>query len=166
MRTTNADSTAIKAAGTIFFDAGCGLCVANRRRWGRIFERRGFVWLPLQTPGAAERLGITDVQLREEMWLQLADGRKCSGVSAWGLLMRHVCWLWPVGVVLALPGFNATARVLYRWIAKNRHCLGGACRIPSHHKTTPHPPGIRLILGLIGLGAVSLATLALGVGLG
>ena len=45
-------------AGWIFFDAECRFCVASRRRWGRIFERRGFVWVPLQTPGTAERLGV------------------------------------------------------------------------------------------------------------
>ncbi len=164
MNTEISDATAAGPVGTIFFDAECGLCVANRRRWGQILERRGFVWLPLQTPGTTERLGITDAQLQDEMWLQLADGRRCSGVNAWSVLMRHVWWLWLLGLVIALPGFNAAARAIYRWIAKNRHCLGGACRIPSHPKTTPHPRQIRLIVGLIGLGAVSLA--ALGVGLG
>jgi len=164
MKTTSADSNTTKAAGTVFFDAECSLCVANRRRWGRIFERRGFVWLPLQTPGAAKRLGITDAQLQEEMWLQLADGRNCSGVNAWSMLMFRVWWLLPLGLVIALPGFNAAARAIYRRIAKNRHCLGGACRIPSHHKTMPHLREIRLVLGLIGLSAVSPA--ALGAGLG
>ena len=127
-------------AGSIFFDGDCRFCVANRRRWGRIFERRGFVWLPIQTPGAAERLGVTDSQLHAEMWLQLADGRKLSGVNAWSALMRRVWWLWPPGFVLALPGINAAGRVLYRWIAKNRHCLGGACMIHSHSKATLQHP--------------------------
>jgi hypothetical protein len=85
----------------------------------------------LQTPGTAERLGITEVQLQAEMWLQLADGRRFSGINAWSALMRRVWWLWPVGIVLALPGFNAVGRALYRWIANHRYCLGGLCTIPK-----------------------------------
>jgi predicted DCC family thiol-disulfide oxidoreductase YuxK len=134
-------------AGWIFFDGECGLCVANRRRWGPTFERRGFVWLPTQTSGAVERLGITDRQLREEMWLQLSDGRKLSGVNAWGALMRRVWWLWPMGFALALPGFNSIGRVLYRWVAKNRHCIGVTCSIHSHGKGTARPCEIRLVAG-------------------
>jgi predicted DCC family thiol-disulfide oxidoreductase YuxK len=121
-------------AGTIYFDADCRFCVANRQRWGLGFERRGFAWLPLQTPGTAERLGITDQALRAQMWLRLADGRKFGGVNAWGLLLRRVWWLWPLGFVLTLPGCNAAGRGLYRWIAKNRQCLGGACTMPAHRK--------------------------------
>lgn len=123
------DNHVTTPAGWIFFDAECRFCVAHRHRWGRIFEHRGFVWLPLQTPGIAERLGVTDSQLREEMWLRFADGRRCSGVNAWGALLRRVWWLWPLGFLLALPGFNAAGRSLYRWIAKHRHCLGGVCVI-------------------------------------
>jgi hypothetical protein len=58
-------------------------------------------------------------------------------VNAWGALLRRVWWLWPLGVLLALPGFKAAARVLYHWIAKNRHCLGGACAIFTKGKATP-----------------------------
>ena len=117
-------------AGWIYFDAACRFCVAHRRRWGPILERRGFVWLPLQTPGAAEQLGITGDQLRSAMWLQLADGRTFSGVDAWSALLLRVWWLWPAGVLLRLPGFHAAGRMLYSWIAGHRHCLGGACTIP------------------------------------
>jgi len=81
------------------------------------------------------------------MWLRLADGRTFGGVNAWGALLRHVWWLWPLGVLLVLPGVNAAARILYRWIAKNRHCLGGACTIRSHGKATPPRRETRLVAG-------------------
>ena len=130
MNTEITDTKAAKPAGWIYFDGECRFCVAHRKRWGSVFERRGFVWMPLQTAGTAERLGITDAQLQAEMWLELADGRKLSGINAWSAQMRQVWWLWPVGVVLAAPGFNTVGRAVYRWIAKHRHCIGGVCTIP------------------------------------
>ena len=42
----------------------------------------------------------------EEMWVQCADGRVASGVNAWGALMRSVWWMWPLGVLIGLPGIN------------------------------------------------------------
>ena len=120
--------------GWIFYDAECCLCVASRKRWGGLFERRGFVWLPLQTPGTAARLGVTEEQLLAEMWLQLADGGVASGVDAWSAMMRRVWWLWPLGVLIGVPGLHAMAQVVYRWVARNRRCFGGNCRIRSQSR--------------------------------
>jgi predicted DCC family thiol-disulfide oxidoreductase YuxK len=118
-------------AGWIYFDGDCGFCTAQRRRWGRVFERRGFVWLPLQNPGATQQLGVTETQLQAEMWVKLADSRTFSGVAAWSALMRRVWWLWPFGALMALPGCRVAGAALYRWIAKRRHCFGGVCTIPG-----------------------------------
>lgn len=128
------------AQGWVFYDAECRFCVAGMKRWGGLFARRGFEWLPLQTPGAATRLGVTEAQLFEEMWVQLADGRVTSGVNAWAALMRSVWWMWPLGVLLAVPGINAIAQVVYRWVARNRYCLGGSCKIHTHGTGEPHDP--------------------------
>lgn len=125
------DKNGAGPAGWVYFDAECRFCITHRRRWGSVFERRGFVWIPLQTSGCAQRLGITEAQLRAEMWLQLADGRKLSGINAWCTLLRWVWWLWPAGALLSVPGINAVGRALYRWIARRRHCIGGACVISN-----------------------------------
>ena len=47
MNTDITDNTAKAPAGWIYFDAECRFCVVHRRRWGQIFERRGFVWMSL-----------------------------------------------------------------------------------------------------------------------
>lgn len=138
-----------KTCGRVFYDAECRFCVAGRRRWGGLFERRGFVWLRLQTPGTAARLGITEDQLRAEMWLQRADGRTFSGIGAWGELLRSVWWLWPLGMLIALPGVNALARALYRWIAHHRYCLGGRCRIHSHTQAGLHSLDVLLLAATV-----------------
>jgi predicted DCC family thiol-disulfide oxidoreductase YuxK len=142
--------------GWVFYDAECRFCVAGMKRWGGLFTRRGFQWLPLQTPGTATRLGVSEVQLLEEMWLQLADGRVTSGVNAWATLMRSVWWLWPLGVLIAAPGINAIARAVYRWIARNRYCFGGSCKIHSHK-----PAGVR-VGDVLVLGAIIVALMYLG----
>jgi predicted DCC family thiol-disulfide oxidoreductase YuxK len=107
-------------------------------RWGGVFARRGYVWLPLQTPGAAARLGITEGQLLEEMWLRRADGRTCSGADAWAMLFRSVWWLWPLGALMLVPGLRWFGALCYRGIARKRLCLGGTCTLRSqnheHHR--------------------------------
>ena len=117
-------------AGWVFYDAQCRFCVRSRERFGPLFERRGFRWMPLQTPGTAARLGYTEAELMGEMKLLLPNGQVFGGVDAWAVLLRSVWWLWLFGVLLKVPGLNAVATWGYAWIARNRHCLGGSCALP------------------------------------
>jgi alginate O-acetyltransferase complex protein AlgI len=132
------DKNVNRAKGWIFFDAECRFCVAGRRRWGRTFERRGFVWLPLQSPGTAERLGITHDQLMTEMWVLPVHGQPINGVGSWIELMRHVWWLWPLAFFLGLPGINHVGQVVYRWVARNRYCIAGRCEVKPKQKSGLH----------------------------
>jgi predicted DCC family thiol-disulfide oxidoreductase YuxK len=128
-------SEAPSPRGWVFYDGECRFCVRGATRWGGIFARRGFHWLPLQTPGTTARLGMEEAALREEMKLLRADGRISGGVDAWAILFRSAWWLWPIGALLALPGVRWLGAVGYRWVARNRYCLGGRCE-RSQHKTT------------------------------
>ena len=118
-----------RVAGWIFYDAECRFCVRNRRRWGKVFERRGFVWLPLQTPGSTARLGVTQEQLMAEMWVLPANHSPLNGINAWIELMCRVWWLWPLAILLRIRGVNRVAQAIYRWIARNRYCIGGSCPV-------------------------------------
>ena len=138
MTTEITENKANKPAGWIFFDAECRFCVSARRRWGRIFESRGFVWLPMQTPGTAERLGVTPERLTAEMWLLPAGASPLSGVDAWIGLMRHVWWLKPLAVALDLPGIKRLAKAGYGWIARNRYCIAGRCRLHPRQLHSKH----------------------------
>lgn len=131
------DNNAI--AGWVFYDAECDFCLRSVARWGRLFARRGFVWKPLQSPGAAAQLRVTEAELYAELKLLRPDSRVLGGIDAWTTLMRSVWWLWPLGALLTLPGLHAAGAWTYRWVARHRHCLGGACRLqthPSHRHTT------------------------------
>jgi predicted DCC family thiol-disulfide oxidoreductase YuxK len=122
----------VSPRGRVFYDGECRFCVHGATRWGSLFARRGFAWLPLQTPGTTTRLGLDENALREEMKLLDAEGRIVGGVDAWAVLFRSVWWLWPVGVLLGLPGARWVGGVIYHWVARNRHCLSGSCELPNH----------------------------------
>ncbi|MBM3881389.1 MAG: DUF393 domain-containing protein [Verrucomicrobia bacterium] len=127
--------------GWIYFDAACRICAAGVARWGGLWAQRGFRWLPLQSPEAATRLGVSEAALGEEMRLLLPEGRVLGGAKVWAFLLRSVWWLWPLGALMAVPGLNRLSDAGYHWIARRRHCLGGSCaRRPAEkrrHRTIP-----------------------------
>jgi predicted DCC family thiol-disulfide oxidoreductase YuxK len=127
------------AAGWIFYDAECPICTRSILRWGGAWARRGFHWVPLQTPGAAARLRVPEAALLEEMKVLLPGGRVLGGADALAFLFRAVWWLWSVGALLSAPGLRLLGRALYRWLARRRYCLGGVCAIRLHAKRRHRP---------------------------
>ena len=105
-------------AGTIFYDGDCAFCTATMRRWGAVFGRRGFQWRPFDPVGA-------DEAPPGEVKLVLPGGAVRGGIDAWAVLFRAVWWMWPLGALLALPGFRWCGRRTYAWIARQRHAWGG-----------------------------------------
>jgi len=134
----------------VFYDGECRFCVRGATRWGEFFARRGFPWLPLQTSGTPARLGMTEAALREEMKLLHADGSIVGGVDAWAVLFRSVWWLWPVGVLLSLPGARWLGGVGYRWMARNRYWLSGSCELQNGESVdrSQNPPRHRAFFEL------------------
>jgi len=116
--------------GWIFYDANCRLCASSAARANGLLERRGFRLLPLQTPGTAERLGVTTEALLARMHLLTADGRRFAGADAFVEIARHVRWAWPFVAATRWPAVLPLLRRGYDWIAANRYCLDGTCRVP------------------------------------
>jgi predicted DCC family thiol-disulfide oxidoreductase YuxK len=133
------DKGVTSPAGWVFYDAACPLCVAGVRRIGGLFARRGFVWKPLQALDAPMRLCLPLTEVVGEVKLLFADGRMAGGVDAWAELFRTVWWLRPLGWLMGLPLFRPVGHAVYRRLARNRHCLGGGCRLcktPALHRRT------------------------------
>jgi len=105
---------------------------------GRLFERRGFLFRPLQEPWVAPALGVTPDELRREMKLRRQNGQVVGGMEAWRELGRSVWWLWPFVLMSGWPGFRGLADWGYRWIAENRYCLSGVCPLPPVNPPAPH----------------------------
>ena len=139
-RVVNVKKTTNTLRGEIFYDDDCALCTRGATRWGELFERRGFHWLPLQTPDTTTRTGASEAELRAEMKLRFPDGRVIGGVDAWVALFRSVWWLWPMGTLIGLSGVKGLSAAAYRWFARNRHCISGACGL-RHHSPAYHRHG-------------------------
>jgi predicted DCC family thiol-disulfide oxidoreductase YuxK len=119
----------------IYFDAECRFCVATLRRFERMLARRGFAFVPLQTPGTARRLGVPDTQLLDRMRLQRGDGTVVDGAAAIAAIARRVWWAWPLWALSRVPGVMAVMDAGYGWIARHRSCLNGECAVarrPGH----------------------------------
>lgn len=109
------------AKGFVFYDARCLTCRTGRRWVGRLFEARGFRWVPIQTPGAAAWLGVDESEFARRLHVRVAEGRIYHNADAFAVLCRSVAWLRPLGVVLGWPGFRVVGRWIYDVVARNRH---------------------------------------------
>lgn len=128
----------MRPRGWVLYDGICPVCLSSVDRWGPLLRRHGFDFAPLQTEWVRRRLGLQPGKLPAEMKLLLPDGVQLGGVDALIIMGRAVGWLWPFAVVAGWPGFNALAWLGYRWIARNRYCLGDVCAISKRTRTYHH----------------------------
>lgn len=117
-----------RIAATIYYDGDCRLCAGTARRLERPLRRRHLALMPLQTTGAAAILGVGEEQLLDEVRLRLDDGSVLGGANAVVEIARRIWWAWPLWAMSKLPGVMPRLHPLYRWVARNRYCLSGACR--------------------------------------
>jgi len=107
------------------YDGDCGFCT------------RSVAWLSERTDGSVDfrawqrtdltTLGITPAELEQQAVLVTVDGRRADGHLAIGECLRRS----PARdtrllgrLVLEQPS-REVARWVYRWVARNRHRLGG-----------------------------------------
>lgn len=104
--------------GILYYDGTCSFCLGMVERTRGILSAAGAEPRPFES-GADE----------PEMQLHWHDGTVLGGADAAFFLARRTWWLAPLGWSEWIPGVRRIARKLYRRVAKNRHCIGGACRI-------------------------------------
>ena len=111
----------------IFYDAECDFCCRWIRRTQGILDRRGFVFVPLQTPWALSLFGVSEDQLLVEMQVLLRDGRSFGGADAIIELAKHVWWAWPLVFATKIAGVRKALHVVYRQVAARRSCSRCDC---------------------------------------
>jgi len=111
--------------GTLFFDGACGMCTRSRDFLLKI-DRTGNVHTePLQSPGAAERLGITPASLLDSVrWLD-SSGTVYSGAQA-----ANAAFCAAIGTriplaIYRIPGIRFIEDAIYRWVAGHRYRFPG-----------------------------------------
>ncbi len=129
--------------GWILYDADCRSCTASARTFERLFRRRGFYFIPLQTPWVQERLGLKPNAPFEEMHVLTRDGHDLGGADALIFLARQIWWAWPFYVLSHLPGARPFADRTYRWIAAHRGCNHITC---AHGRPQEWPGWIGLVI--------------------
>jgi len=133
------DMTSSVAAGTpkagwILFDGECRFCIATVERFRRMFERRGFAFLPLQTPWVVERFGLDPTAPLEDMRVLTVSGADYGGAEAILFLARQCWWSRPFAWLGKLPLVHRIIVAAYGWVAARRGCVHrpggtGACEV-------------------------------------
>ena len=120
----------------IYYDDECQFCRGMLRRFGRTLARRRFIFVPLQAPGAARLLSVSDEHLLDEMRVRLDNGAVFGGASALVEIARRIWWAWPLWALSRVPGAMVVLRAGYRWVARNRHCPNGTCAVPRRARSS------------------------------
>ncbi|MGH9556140.1 MAG: thiol-disulfide oxidoreductase DCC family protein [Terriglobales bacterium] len=117
-------------SGWLVYDGECALCTRLVRWFRRPLERRGYAFVPLQSPWIAARLHISyrvaPEDLLKEMRVLTADGRCLGGSDAVLHLARAIWWTWPLWALGELPSVRSLLDLGYRTVARHRHCVSAA----------------------------------------
>ncbi len=116
-------------AGWLLYDGECGFCKKWVGFWKPALERHGFEVAPLQEPWVAQKLGMPLSELLRDVRLLTASGQLYSGADAYLYAARQIWWAWPFGQLFRLPGLHGLLEAGYRYVARNRYCISGQCRV-------------------------------------
>ncbi|MGZ8814507.1 MAG: thiol-disulfide oxidoreductase DCC family protein [Mycobacterium sp.] len=120
-------------AGTLFFDGKCGMCTRSRNFLLKLNRTGDLLTEPLQTPGTAERLGISDASLMDAVrWLD-ATGNVYAGAEAANAAVSAALGTRVPLLIYRLPGIRSLEDAVYRWVADHRHSFPGTTPYCESH---------------------------------
>lgn len=126
---------------TVLYDGECRFCRSQVAMLRRLDLGRRFTFRSLHDPSvAADFPEISHDDLLSQMYVVDTVGAARGGVDAVRYLSRKLVPLWPLAVLLHVPGSMPLWTACYRFIARNRYriagrwgggsCDNGTCRIP------------------------------------
>jgi predicted DCC family thiol-disulfide oxidoreductase YuxK len=120
-------------AGILFFDGACGMCTRSEELLLRLNRTGKLQTEPLQTPGAAERLGLTPSSLLESVrWLD-SSGAVYSGAEAANAALSTAIGTKVPLLLYRIPGVRFIQDAIYRWVAAHRYRFPGTMPYCESH---------------------------------
>ncbi len=124
-----------KTSFNFYYDAECPLCnkVVVIIRHFDIFRKINCVTVQAYAAQDAALQGIDEETLLINIHGVDANGKVSVGYDAYIVLMKRMIYLYPVGLILSLPGISNIGKRIYRYIAGNRlteRCTAENCSMP------------------------------------
>ena len=113
------------------YDDQCGFCRRWVPYWRKTLERRRFQIAPLQCPWVAERLGLAEDEVADDLRLLLADGSSVQGADVYRHVLKRIWWAFPIYLFAVTPGVRHLFDWAYRTFARNRYRVSRACGLPG-----------------------------------
>ncbi len=122
-----------RPTGILFFDGACGMCTRSRNLLLK-FDRTGNLQTEtLQSPGAAQRLGIAPSQLLESGWWLDGSGAVYSGAEAVNAALSSAIGTRLPLALYRIPGIRFIQEAVYRWVAAHRYRFPGTTPYCESH---------------------------------
>jgi predicted DCC family thiol-disulfide oxidoreductase YuxK len=121
--------------GTLFFDGACGMCTRSEQLLLRLNRTGELQTEPLQSPGAAERLGIPPSRLLESVrWLDSSKAVYSGAEAANAAFSTAIGTNVPL-LLYRVPGVRFIQEAIYRWVAAHRYRFPGTTPYCESHPT-------------------------------
>jgi predicted DCC family thiol-disulfide oxidoreductase YuxK len=122
-----------EAVGILFFDGACGMCTRSRDLLLKMDRTGKLRTEALQSPGAAQRLGIAPTSLLESVrWLD-PSGAVYSGAEAANAAFSAAIGTRIPLAICRIPGIRSVEEAIYRWVAANRYRFPGTTPYCESH---------------------------------
>ncbi len=117
---------------TVLFDGECRFCQRQIAILSNLDLRNRFIYKSLHDPSvAADFPELTIEQLQEQMFVIDTQGNARGGATAVRYLSRKLPLLWPLALLLHIPGSLPLWNRLYKFIAERRLWIAGRCDTTS-----------------------------------
>ncbi len=117
------------ARDTVLYDGECRFCRQRVKNLQAVDLRRELDFVSLHDGRVARDFPeLPRDRLLEEMVVIDTAGRARGGATAVRYLSRRLPLMWPLALLLHIPGSLPVWAWLYRLVARNRMRLAGTCR--------------------------------------
>lgn len=113
---------------TVLYDGRCRFCRSQIALLRRAALGRRLDFISLHDPVVAERFPeLSHDDLMRQMYVVDPRGHARGGAEAVRYLSRRLPLLWPLAILLHIPGSLPVWKSLYAFVARHRLSIAGSC---------------------------------------